>query len=283
MSEGVVFYNHGEACLLRLMIAVRSLRHHYAGNLTVFLNTADTHDAYVRSDLTRAGADVRYFDAPQCHRRRDKATYKMRAAKVTPYDTTLFFDSDVLFQGTPEAVFDICKDTGLGVTQCGEGRMQISDVAEQRDPEKKVPAEIRAGTNSGIPRINHGLFLIAKEHPFFAAWPKFYDEFAWFDGDEESITQYHLPLYPHTFVDRAYNRAAHLSRPREIQSAVVVHYLRNRHATLSPRNPGHADACRLWLDAFTDLRLNAQPEGLDFYYRMDPRIQLINAFPETKP
>jgi hypothetical protein len=270
------------------MIAVRSLRRHYTGNLVVFLNRADDHDEFVAKDLVSEGADIAYYEAPPLRNPKLKATYKMRVAKCTPFDTTLFFDSDVLFQASPEVVFKLCAGTGLGVTECGghprKGRtVQTSNVAAQRDPEGKVPAEIRAGTNSGLPRINHGLFLISKAHPFFEAWPRFHQDYGWFESDEESITQYHLPLYPHTYVDQTFNRASHLTGPAEINSAAMIHYLISRHVGPS-MSRGHTLAIDKWIAAFTDLRLSRSPTGLEYYFAMDPRVGKtgVNVFPETK-
>lgn len=114
MSSGILFFNFGQSCVLRLIVAVRSLRDHYKGPCTVLLANDDPGSDVASQELSDL-VDVRYFDLQRLSKRNLKCVIKPSLFKQSPYDRSLMFDGDMLFQADPTKVLQAldAPDAGL--------------------------------------------------------------------------------------------------------------------------------------------------------------------------
>jgi len=127
-STGCTFFNFGGGCMVRLLVALDSLRQFYAGPVTVFL-AKDEWCAKARKDIEKY-ASVYEFDfhetveahiqakADHVVKRNLKSVIKPQLFRLSPYDHTLMFDGDLLFQASPEPLLAHLVDgKGFLVTQ----------------------------------------------------------------------------------------------------------------------------------------------------------------------
>ena len=109
-TRGCVFFNFGATYALRLLIAVFSLRRFYNGPITVFLVSDSTGPA-LASDLAQFGCDVTFIDSAS------KSNVKHRMFEMSPYSTTLIFDSDLLFMAPIDELWEPLERNGVLATR----------------------------------------------------------------------------------------------------------------------------------------------------------------------
>lgn len=109
-TRGCVFFNFGTAYAVRLLVALYSLRKHYAGPVTVFL-VADAHSTALGADLEALGAEVIVLDSLS------KSFDRHRLFLESPYQTTLALDCDMIFMGPIDPVWEQIEETGVFLTR----------------------------------------------------------------------------------------------------------------------------------------------------------------------
>lgn len=109
-GRGCVFFNFGEACALRLLVAIYSLRQHYDGPITTFL-APDSAGYRLQEPLKRLGSDVVFDD------RVSKSWDRHRLFTESPYSSTLVFDSDLLFMASVDDLWEPIEREGVLVTR----------------------------------------------------------------------------------------------------------------------------------------------------------------------
>lgn len=108
--RGCIFYNFGVTHILQLLVSIHSLRRHYKGPITVFVEPADTNRE-LRVDLKILDADVVEMEGLS------RSLDRHRVLRASPYETTLSFDSDLIFLGNIEALWEPLEKKGVLVTQ----------------------------------------------------------------------------------------------------------------------------------------------------------------------
>jgi len=109
-GRGCVFFNFGDAYALRLLVAISSLRRVYNGPVTTFLAT-DATGVALRGPLEQLGSDVIMTEDL------GRAADRHRVFRESPYDTTLVFDSDLLFLGPIDELWEPIEREGVLLTR----------------------------------------------------------------------------------------------------------------------------------------------------------------------
>lgn len=151
MKAGVLFWNHGRRCLPRLAVAVHSLRKHYEGPVCL-LNEGELDDWALELMLAYC-VEVRTL--PVCNEY--GLVKKSRLWRHTPFQRTLFLDSDVLVLGDPSELLRELGPAPLLVTRFADwgtssGRMKARIMEWNRvDPTMAAKAlSYGAAINTGV-------------------------------------------------------------------------------------------------------------------------------------
>lgn len=106
MERGVIQFNLGTKCLVRLCVSLHSLRKHYSGPVTI-LNGGN--DGGICGKISAAfGAEV--VEIPVVQRRKNTAyTTKSGLWKFSPYSTSVLVDSDTVFMASPEPLLEFAE------------------------------------------------------------------------------------------------------------------------------------------------------------------------------
>lgn len=115
-STGCMFFNFGDKCVIRLLVALHTLRRYYKGPVTVMLAKDDAANVKAEPDIKKLGCDVQWFDLNRITRRNVKSVLKPGLLKESPYDVTLIFDGDLVFRASPEPLFAHTLSRGFLVT-----------------------------------------------------------------------------------------------------------------------------------------------------------------------
>ncbi|MFT7529860.1 MAG: hypothetical protein ACI9FD_000863 [Gammaproteobacteria bacterium] len=110
INHGCVFFNYGSACVLRLLVAIYTLRKYYDGPVSVLLVEDDNSDRLAR-ELELLHCQVIYID------QLSKSWHRHKLIEASPYQTSLLFDSDLIFQSPIDDLWSLTKSNGLLLTR----------------------------------------------------------------------------------------------------------------------------------------------------------------------
>lgn len=262
-QRGCVFFNFGAGCALRLLVAVSSLRTHYHGPVTVFL-VPDRFSSALARDLEALKVDVTFMEGLS------KSFDRHRLFEASPYPTTLMLDSDLLFTGPIDPLWDEIEREGVlftrfypspyGVdgTEAAQGiGSRVALLANLKpiiDPELFEQAtrrmfEDRIDINAGVMGISR-----PKGDAFLSDWSKLMEK-----GrgrsidllDEISVVALSAK-HQHYLADEIWNCPAdEYFRRTNLADAKIIHYFGDGSRVYSNqlgRNP-HTWAGRKWFEA----------------------------------
>ena len=195
LSRGVIVFNCGTKCLPRLIVCLRSLRKHYSGNLTVFLE--GPHDPRLVSGIRENfKADVVYREKSPSDSR--ALLRKIEICRESPYDLTMVLDSDTVVVGDFTEIFEAAKGYDLAIPHFAGWSSSGGTISRRiKGYEPFKPDYIEAAINYG-PAINCGVFAWPKGTPIFDEWlpiAKWGDDTAHIYIADEVACQLLLPRY----------------------------------------------------------------------------------------
>jgi hypothetical protein len=205
LSRGVIVFNVGTKCLARLIVCLRSLRKHYDGNLTVFLE--GPHDKKLVSGIKNS------FKCDVIYREKSPSNYRALLRKIeicqeSPYDLSMVLDSDTVVTGDFTEMFEAAKGHDLAIPHFAGWLSSGKTISKRINRYKPLkPEYIDAAVNYG-PAINCGVFSWPKNTPIFKEWLKIAE---WGDNvahiyiADEVACQLILPRYKVKIVDMKYN------------------------------------------------------------------------------
>lgn len=165
-EQGCLFFNFGGGCVVRLLVALHSLRRLYSGPVTVFLQTDDQWNQQAEPEIRRY-ADVRWIDFSQKARRNIKCAIKPFLFRHSPYQHSLMFDGDLLFQQSPQPLLDLLingRSDGLLLTRFSTwntdgGKMQkrVRNFYPWLRPHEQALLDAQVPGWPKIPAINLGV------------------------------------------------------------------------------------------------------------------------------
>jgi len=105
-TQGIILFNRGDKCIVRAMVCLYSLRKHYDGPVTFYLEDPYPHEF---DDVCR------HFNVDIVH---NKENHELKAlVRKTdmfanpPYDRTLWIDADMIIMGKLDEMFDALDDS----------------------------------------------------------------------------------------------------------------------------------------------------------------------------
>lgn len=153
MTNGLVYFNNGTKCLLRLAVSLKSLREHYDGPVTIL--DGDGQGA-VKAIAKDGDADVQPVAIKQL-RRHTAYSAKPKAIGLSPYDTTVFLDADTTVHGAIDELFNLANQTDVVVTQFSDWMTNKPMIA------KRLRKFIGASPN-GV-NVNGSIERLTTDHP----------------------------------------------------------------------------------------------------------------------
>jgi len=109
-SEGIMMFNRGDRMMVNLLVSLYSLRKHYGGNVTVYLENPCSSPLELDESLKHFGCDIIHLE--------DKHEFKTLVRKNSlfanpPYDKTLWLDSDTIIMGSLQKMFDYLDEKNV--------------------------------------------------------------------------------------------------------------------------------------------------------------------------
>jgi len=152
-TRGIIMFNRGENCIVRAIVALETLRRHWNGPVTMYLEDPYPHEF----DEVCAHYNVDVIHNEENHELKTLVR-KTDMFSNPPYDRTMWLDSDVVVNGSLDEMFDYLDDADVSIPHfCGwwsNGRTmskrvrKFEGIAEDRHVKKAL--EKHPAANTGI-------------------------------------------------------------------------------------------------------------------------------------
>lgn len=170
--NGLLYYNSGTGCLLRLAVSLHSLRKHYAGPVCI-LHEQDDGDDWCHRIATTLGADTlpASFTPPVPPGAHYPFVAKTRCGELAPYDVTVMIDADTLVRAPIDDLFGfITGPVEFAVPQFAAWNTSGKIAKRIEGWRPHMPAKwIEAALAFGK-AINNGVTVFRKGSSFMARW-----------------------------------------------------------------------------------------------------------------
>jgi hypothetical protein len=223
-----------------LIVSLMTLRRHYKDPVTVFLE-GEHHIELV--DSLKSNFDVDIIYRPDIQIETGTLVHKIEISMETPYDLSVWIDSDTIIVGGFEELFEMAKDYDLVTTNFANWQTSGRTISKRikRYQEFCSKKYIQDAINYG-PAINTGIYAWKKDSIFFKEWLELakWGDKRMFIADEVAC-QVLLPQYNCKVADLKYNVSV-LHDPGT-KDQRIIHYHGKKHCKEAPK-------CLLWLEEF---------------------------------
>lgn len=249
MKVGVLYFNRGTACYIRLLTSIFSLRKHYAGPITL-LQEGEL-DAGIADLLTNFSVAVQFVAETD-----DTVLVKKSSLwREMPYDCAMFLDSDTIVRGPVDEFLEWTKHWGFVATWFNGWSTNGSQMRKRIEEWARVVPELVQPAIAYGKAINTGVQGWSKGAAILPAYEELTRR-----GDaagcsrimlDEIALQLLLPHHRHYLAHHVWNTSGKFGA---MEQARIVHYHGKKHAIRD--NP----RCAFWKEAYFEL-VNSFPES----------------------
>lgn len=254
MTQGVIYYNRGTKCLIRLLVSRYTLDR-CGCRLPVQLLSDDEELPRWFKSCWRD--EIVYMD----HDTRSKHPLVQKASlwRWAHYDQCIFLDSDTVVREDPSPIFEAISDSGFGTTAFSNWTCQGNRMRGRIEGWRGVVGDDYLEPAFEYPKgVNTGVVAWHRGSPFLEVWEKLtrlglhHAEINGAPGKrliDETACQVLLPHYNHTLLANCWNRSAKHD-PLPIEQAKIIHYHGNKH---TPERLKDNPATDLWARMYGEM------------------------------
>jgi len=249
MSRGIIYYNKGTKCRVRLLTSLYSLRRHYAGPVAVLHEQDDGAEEWFRTEAARFDAAlVALPESPD-----SALTRKAQLWRWTPFDTTLFLDADTIVLTDPSPLFEAIERGTFMTYHFSGWRTDGGKIAKRiRAWEPAAGPQWVADAIALGPAVNTGIHGYTRDAEILPEWERL-TRAGWAKNCtrrlvDELACQVLLPQFRHEIVGPEWGASVRFG---DISQAKIIHYHGSKHCLEYP-------ACEIWKQIYWDYR-NTSP------------------------
>ena len=244
MSKGIIFYNKGSKCVVRLIVALRSLRRHYDGAIAVFFEAEEqkitAEEKKLAEDIANTFNVTPIFDFnPSIHH----LIRRIEVATKSPFDPTAYLDADILVVGKLDELFDKAVDCDLVIANFAKWVSDGHKIGGRiRCFEGRAPKEYIEDALKHLPAVNGGVWAFPKTSTIFPEWIDLsLKGVGRTPIPDEVAIQILLPRYKCVILPDSFNVSVVYATNTEDKR--IIHYHGRKHCKDFP-------LCRLWIEEF---------------------------------
>lgn len=290
MNNGVIYFNQGSKCLLRMIVSIHSLIKHYNGPISVISSGQESHKwCHKLFDYTNINIIEASFDE-SLEGKNDVYLKKASVNSWTPYDISVFLDADTLVRGNIDELFEYADKYDFVVPQFTSWTTNTKAIIRRiKGWEEAYPHLMDGALNFGK-AVNCGVFAFKKNTEFAIKWCDDIKPGRCNFIPDETGMQVVLQNYRHFVCDQKFNVSCKYSNPH-CENARVIHYHGRKHCRLNDDGKIIYNG-DLWLDEFEQAYkinyLNIKDAPIDRMYKKyknfkpkreitDKRITIVTA------
>lgn len=233
MTKGVIYYNRGTKCLVRLFVSLYSLRKHYDGPVSIIC--AGKQENWVADAAAKLNADVVAMpDQDSCL----SLALKGSLWRYSPYDMTMFMDADTIVLNPIDEYFDYIEEHDFVTGNFANWKTAGGTISRRIRQWKKVVPEMMDpainyghAVNTGINGWKRGASILTEWERLCQLGNKHQCSTRVLD---EIACQILLPHHKHHIADTRWGESVKYGKCDE--STVIVHYHGNKHVGDRPQN-----------------------------------------------
>lgn len=245
MSNGIIYYNYGSKCAVRLLVSIESLKKFYSGDITI-ISDGQESDNICSVIAKSTGCKMLSMKNSGVPNGKNYALLvRTRLNLFTPYDWTVYLDADTLVTGNISELFD--QSAPFVATQFCRWKTSGRKISGRIEGFRKVCPELVDPALKFGPAVNCGVWAFKKNASIFNDWYrtaiKNVDSFI----PDEVACQLLLPKHNHRIVDCRYNYSCKYG-PEDITDYRIIHYHGRKHC-----REGNKYMSGLWLAAYDEV------------------------------
>jgi hypothetical protein len=227
MTQGVIFYNEGTKLLPRLIVALHSIKKHYNGEIAIISIGKDSNQ-YCERIAPALGVKLISINQTGLSIEKHKCFLeKSKINELSPFDTTLFIDSDVVVLQPFNELFEEIEKNDFIVPQFSDWSTKTG-VIESRISEWNniYPDDVKLALAERFPSVNVGVFGFTKNSELMKNWFPYTIKNYLANLPEEISCHLLLRKYKGKVVESKYNYSCkHDKGP----NPVIIHYHGRKH------------------------------------------------------
>ncbi|MFW5794619.1 MAG: hypothetical protein ACOCV1_03955 [Bacillota bacterium] len=242
-SKGVIYYNRGTKCMIRLLVSLHSLRKQWDGSVSIICS-GEQQNWFIR-EIKNMDADI--IDMP-FYEGANSLALKSKLWRYSPYDLTMFLDADTIILNSIDEYFNYIDKYDF-VTGKFSNWKTTGGIISSRIKAWKViaPELIEPALNYGD-AINTGVNGWKRGASLLPEWEELSKK-----GQEEKCTtrvldeiacQILLPKHKHFLADTKWGESIKYGNYND--ETIIIHYHGNKHA-------GDREANHVWKIMYNEL------------------------------
>jgi hypothetical protein len=259
-TQGVLYLNQNQKCIVRLLVSVFSLRKHYSGPISLI--AVGDQPKWFTDKIKTMNVDIvpvhTDMHIPALVR-------KARLHEYSPYDVSMFIDADTLIVAPIDEYFDKIREYKFCTGEFAGWKTSGGTMSRRiKSFSPVVPDYVEPALNYGK-ATNTGIFGFTKDSPVLEEW-KWIAEEGWLNGcsriPDEVGCQMLLHKYKHWLAPVEWGTSVKYGDTGK--NLKIVHYHGRKHVHPLP-------LCNLWKQAYwelyysfpseTDRKLFTKPHG----------------------
>jgi hypothetical protein len=232
-DKGVIYFNLGTKCLIRLLVSIHSLRKYWDGPITIISTGTDSNNAL---KLIDDDINVIEADFPDIKEGKNAVFLKKAAVnRFTPYKLNVFLDSDTIVKGDFTELFDLAEKHDFVVPQFHNWTTSTRAIVKRINGWKDTYPKLMKPALDYGPALNCGVFAFKKDTKFVQEWTdKITPGRNSFIPDETGM-QVVIHQYKHLVADQKYNCSCKYSKPHNNDTR-IIHFHGRKHCRFDNNN-----------------------------------------------
>lgn len=224
-KQGVIYYNSGKGCLVRLAVSISSCRKFYDGALTILCDKESFDDCKAIADHFKCNVKQVDFST---RTRNERLFNKTLLHEYTPYQNTVYIDADTIVLNTFNKLFKAVEAEEFVVTQFADWKAATGIIT------KRI-AEWDAITDTTEAKkypyaINTGIFAFQKNSTLMKAWYDLAVQGEKFFIPDEVSCQILLPKFKHKTLGASYNTSCKYGKIW--RGTAIIHFHGKKHCRI---------------------------------------------------
>jgi hypothetical protein len=243
MTQGIIYLNQGDKCMIRIAVSIHSLRKHYDGPVTLI--AVDEQKQWFLDILKDMNVDIKKVkNKPKI----PPLVRKARLQEYSPYDVTMFIDADTLILQPIDEYFEKIKEYKFCTGEFAGWKTSGGTMSRRiKGFQSVVPEYVKPSLEYGK-ATNTGIFGFTKDAPILDEW-KWIAEEGWKKScsriPDEVGCQMLLHKYKHWLAPVEWGTSVKYG---ELADKIkIVHYHGRKHVHPFP-------LCNLWKQEYWELR-----------------------------
>jgi lipopolysaccharide biosynthesis glycosyltransferase len=229
-NNGILYLNAGHKMLPRLLVSIHSLRKAYHGEATILI-MGEYGEEYCRKIADQYSLSVIRINS-DLKIRRDYWFEKSRLHLYTPYNNSIFLDSDTIVVQNFDELFDQINEHDFVACQFAQWRSSGRTIGKRLRQWISTDKELVEHTiNANIPSVNVGVYGFKKDAELMKHWFDITIKHPNASLPEESTCHLLLTQYKNTIVSGKYNCSCKHDDPTTSDTK-IIHYHGRKHCSL---------------------------------------------------